>query len=134
MLCRRPGISARARARRSSGPTPSRRRTAVTLGVVVAVLFVANLLPRFGPAHASLLYGPALAAALLAFARRRGLSWDDLGLARGRWRRGAAYAVCASALVGVCYAVAAAFPATRLAFWIPGTTWLRARLCSPRLW
>jgi membrane protease YdiL (CAAX protease family) len=60
--------------------------------------------------------GPAVAGGLLAVARYRGLSWDDLGLARASWRTGAAYAAVAVALVGTAYAVGAAVPFIRMAF------------------
>jgi CAAX protease family protein len=97
-------------------PAPSRRRTAVTLGVVIAVLVAVNALVRFLPTHAGLILRPAVACGLLAVARYRGLSWDDLGLARASWRTGTAYAAVAVVLIGAAYAVAAAVPFIRMAF------------------
>jgi membrane protease YdiL (CAAX protease family) len=54
--------------------------------------------------------------ALVLLARRSGLSWDDLGLGRHAWRRGALVALGSIALVAAVYAVAVALPATRTAF------------------
>jgi len=92
------------------------RRTLVAIALVIAVLVGVNLADRFGPPHAGLVIGPLVAAALLVVARRAGLSWDDLGLARRSWRRGAAYAAVAVTLVAGGYAVGAALPETRPAF------------------
>ena len=95
---------------------PNRRRTLITLGVVVAVLVGVNVIDRFGPAHTALVLGPLVAIALVVLARRAGLSWDDLGLARRTWGKGAAYAAVAVVLVAGGYALGAALPATRAAF------------------
>jgi membrane protease YdiL (CAAX protease family) len=58
----------------------------------------------------------ATSAALLAHARARGLGWGELGLAQATWRRGLGWASTAAAAVAGGYAVAAAAPATRIAF------------------
>ena len=53
------------------------------------------------------------AVALLVAARAGGLSWSDLGLARGRVRAAAAWGGAAAALVAAGYLLALALPATR---------------------
>jgi len=92
------------------------RRTLLALGVVIAVLAGVNLVDRFGPAHVGLVLGPAVAVALVVLARKAGLSWDDLGMARRSWGKGALYAVGAVILVAGVYAAGAAVPLTRAAF------------------
>jgi membrane protease YdiL (CAAX protease family) len=91
-------------------------RFAGTLLVVLAVLVAANLAHKYGPAVAGPVLGPVVALGLIGFARWRGLSWADLGLARQSWSRGAGYAAALVALVAVAYAAALAVPAGRLAF------------------
>lgn len=91
-------------------------RFASILAVVLTVLAGANVLHKYGPAGFGLVLGPAVAVALLVFARRSGLSWHDLGLSRRTWVRGTTYAACAVGLVAAVYAVAAALPLTRTAF------------------
>lgn len=86
------------------------------LGVVLGLLAGVNLLDHFGPARTSLVLGPLVAVALLVLSRRSGLSWDDLGLARHSWRRGALVAAGSVLLVAVVYGVAVLLPATRPAF------------------
>lgn len=88
----------------------------MTLVPIVGLLVGVNLLHEIGPAHAGLVLGPAVAPLLVVLARRHGLSWDDLGMARRSWRKGTAYAAVAVALVGGVYAAAALLPATRAAF------------------
>jgi uncharacterized protein len=66
--------------------------------------------------HASLIVGPVGAAGLLAIARWAGLSWQELGLGRGTWRRGLLWGLCAIGAVAVVFAVGAALPQTRDAF------------------
>jgi membrane protease YdiL (CAAX protease family) len=75
-----------------------------------------NLMDHFGPARTSLVLGPLVTVALLAIGRRSGLSWDDLGLGRRSWARGAVVALASALLVALIYAVAVSVPATRLAF------------------
>ena len=83
--------------------------------IVIAVLVVVNVVD-VRVAHASLVLGPAGAAGLLALARWAGLSWAELGLGRGTWRRGLRWALVAIGVVAVLFAVAAALPLTRSAF------------------
>jgi CAAX protease family protein len=97
-------------------PVASRRRFAATLALVLAALVAVNVLDKFGPAHTGLVLGPAIAVLLIVLARRHGLSWDDLGLARRSWLKGAGYALAAVLTVAAGYGVAAAIPATRTAF------------------
>jgi membrane protease YdiL (CAAX protease family) len=66
--------------------------------------------------HASLAVGPASAVVLLWLARCAGLSWAELGLGPGTWRRGAAWAAAIIGVVGVVLAAGAALPLTRHAF------------------
>jgi membrane protease YdiL (CAAX protease family) len=99
-------------------PVPGRAppRPGLTLTLVVAVLAVVNVLDEYGPARTSLVLGPAAAAGLVLVARRAGLSWRDLGLARNTWLRGAAWAAAGTGVAAAGYAVAAAVPAVRPAF------------------
>ena len=77
---------------------------------VVAFLVLVNVID-IQVAHASLVLGPAGAAGLLALARWAGLSWAELGLGRGTWRRGLRWALAAIGAVAVVFAVGAAAPA-----------------------
>jgi membrane protease YdiL (CAAX protease family) len=83
---------------------------------MVAVLVVVNIADKYGPRHTGLVVGPVVALGLVAFARRVGLSWDDLGLARRRVARGCVYAAVAIAFVAAVYLLGVALPATRTAF------------------
>jgi uncharacterized protein len=87
----------------------------VAVPVVIAILVCVNVVDVKVP-HASLVSGPAIAAGLITLARLAGLSWQDLGLGKGTWRRGATWAAVEIAAVAVVYAVGAALPATRNAF------------------
>jgi uncharacterized protein len=95
------------------GESPGRLGWAVA--VVVAVLIVVNVVDA-RVVHASLVLGPAGAAGFLALARWAGLSWQELGLGRGTWRRGLIWAAGAIGAVAVVFAAGAALPATRHAF------------------
>ena len=117
--CRRrgAGASAAAHPQRMSQRPQSRVRivSMARLLLVVATLVVVNVVDD-RVARASLLLGPVAAAWLLLVARRSGLSWQDLGLGPGTWRRGGAWAGVLIAAVAVVYAAGAALPATRHAF------------------
>ena len=106
------GLSWGAMAATSSGP-PGRLGWAT--GAVVVVLAGVNVADN-RVAHASLVLGPAGAAGLLALARWAGLSWQELGLGRGTWRRGLAWAFAGIGAVAVVFAAGAALPLTRSAF------------------
>src|SRR5207244_13639250 len=82
---------------------------------VLAVLALVNVIDA-RVAHASLVLGPAGAAGFLAIARWAGLSWQELGLGRGTWRRGLIWAAGAIGAVAVVFALGAALPLTRDAF------------------
>lgn len=83
--------------------------------VVVVVLAVVNVVDVL-VAHASLAVGPVCAALLLVIARAAGLSWRELGLGTGTWRRGLTWAGAEIAAVAVVLAAGAALPLTREAF------------------
>jgi membrane protease YdiL (CAAX protease family) len=91
-------------------------RFALSLSAVLFLLVVLCVGRTYGPASSGLMLGPVAAAVLIAFSRRRGLTWSDLGLSRHTWARGAVYAVVAVAVVAAVYAVAAMVPLTRAAF------------------
>jgi membrane protease YdiL (CAAX protease family) len=82
---------------------------------VVAILAVVNVVDVRVP-HASLGVGPACAAMLLAIARLAGLSWAELGLGPGTWRRGLKWAAAMAGVVALVLAAGAALPLTREAF------------------
>jgi len=83
----------------------------VVIALLAAVAALQGLLPR----ASGLVVAPSVTLALVALARWTGLSWDDLGLARRSWRRGALYGGVAVTLVAAGYAVIAAVPLTRMA-------------------
>jgi membrane protease YdiL (CAAX protease family) len=91
-------------------------RFTAALAGVLAVLVTANLLRFLGPAGTGLVLGPTVAVGLVILARRSGLTWHDLGLARRTWLRGAVYAAAAVGTVLAVYAVGIAVPLTRSAF------------------
>jgi membrane protease YdiL (CAAX protease family) len=78
----------------------------------LATLTLVNMIDN-RVAHASLVLGPASAAWLLLIARRAGLSWRELGLGAGTWRRGLAWAGAVIGAVALVFAAAAALPLTR---------------------
>lgn len=94
----------------------SHGRFSAIMAAILVLLVAVNVGRMYGPAGTGLVVGPVAAAALLAFARRCGLSWSDLGLSRRTWARGAAFAIGAIGLVSGAYAAAAALPMTRAAF------------------
>jgi membrane protease YdiL (CAAX protease family) len=98
---------------------PRTLRVTVTpeLAVVltVAILAVVNVVDVRVP-HASLGVGPGCAALLLVIARLAGLSWAELGLGPGTWRRGLTWAAVIIGAVALVLAVGAALPLTRDAF------------------
>src|SRR5690348_16603971 len=97
----------------TSGAPPGRIGWAVA--VVIVVLAAVNVID-IRVAHASLVLGPVGAAGFLAIARWAGLSWQELGLGRGTWRRGLIWAAGAIGAVAVVFAVGATLPLTRDAF------------------
>ena len=85
------------------------------IGVVLVVLVAVNVVGVL-VSHAALIAGPAGAVGLLALARWAGLSWQELGLGPGTWRRGLAWAGAEIAAIAVVFAAGAALPLTRGAF------------------
>jgi membrane protease YdiL (CAAX protease family) len=82
----------------------------------VAVVVAANLLNNHWLPRRSVTTSVVASVALLTQARRRGLTWSDLGLDRATRRRGLVWALRSAATVGVVYAVAFATPRLRTAF------------------
>src|SRR6201996_4641013 len=89
--------------------------TGLAVVVTIVILAVVNVVDVTVP-HASLAVGPVCAAVLLALARLAGLSWAELGLGPGTWRRGLAWAAAAIGIVALVLAAGAALPLTREAF------------------
>jgi membrane protease YdiL (CAAX protease family) len=83
--------------------------------VVVVILAVVNV-ADVRVAHASLAVGPVCAAVLLAIGRAAGLSWQEMGLGAGTWRRGFTWAAAGTGAAAVVLGAAAALPLTRHAF------------------
>ncbi|MGE5134004.1 MAG: lysostaphin resistance A-like protein [Gemmatimonadota bacterium] len=91
------------------------RAALIGTALVVAALAALNVIEHY--VHASgLLIAPIAAAALLVFARVRGLTWEQLGLSRARLRAGALWGGGAIAVVALIYVVGVLLPATRSAF------------------
>ena len=87
------------------------------LAVVAAIVVLAavNVVDVRVP-YAALAVGPCCAALLLWLARLAGLSWAELGLGAGTWRRGLRWAGAEIGVVAVVLAAGAALPLTRAAF------------------
>lgn len=83
---------------------------------MVAVLGIANYLNNVALAGAYPWISVLEVLVLLLLARAAGLTFDDLGLARGTWRRGIRWGLVAALVVLVLYVVALAVPAGRDAF------------------
>jgi uncharacterized protein len=89
--------------------------TGLVVVVTIVILAVVNVVDVRVP-HASLAVGPACAAVLLALARLAGLSWAELGLGPGTWRRGMTWAAAVIGIAALVLAAGAALPLTRAAF------------------
>ena len=100
--------------RERTSDLPSGRLHWAVAIIVVFLVFVNVIDIRI--AHASLVLGPAGAVGLLALARWAGLSWQEVGLGAGTWRRGLIWAFGAIGAVAVVFAAGAALPLTRDAF------------------
>jgi uncharacterized protein len=98
---------------------PCRKRRGRSAGpavvVTVVILAIVNVVDVRVP-HASLAAGPLCGALLLWLARLAGLSWAELGLGPGTWRRGMTWAAAAIGIVALVLAVGAALSLTRDAF------------------
>ena len=84
--------------------------------VTVIVMASAELLAHLSSDALHVLPVPVAAVLVTAFARVRGITWAELGLARSTWGRGAAYGLAVAGLVLAVVAVVAAIPWTRSAF------------------
>lgn len=89
-------------------------RTVVDILVVVAALVAFNLTAHFAPTPVAVAAVPVGALLLLAFARARGLHWEDLGL--GNVGRGARHGLAAAGVTLLVVAIAASIPFTQSAF------------------
>lgn len=87
----------------------------LAVAITVVLLVVVNVVD-VRVAHASLVVGPVCAAVLLGLARLAGLSWQELGLGPGTWRRGMKWAGAIIGIAAVVLAAGAALPLTRDAF------------------
>lgn len=92
------------------------RAALVTAIASVVILACAEAVEHFTAGVVSALAVPAGALAVTALAVGRGISWDELGLARRTWGRGARYGLAAAGVVIAVVAMAAALPLTRNAF------------------
>lgn len=101
----------------SDAATTARHRGPAPVGsaVVVAALVAVNLAQHL--LHWDMLWlGPLGAVALLAFARWRGLTWTELGLARHQWLPGLRWGAGVVVVVALVYLGAVLIPTTRPAF------------------
>ena len=100
---------------RASAPAAPLISPVLAVAVTVVLLVIVNIVDVKVP-HAALVAGPAGAAVLLGLARLAGLSWRELGVGPGTWRRGLAWAGAIVGIVAVVLAAGAALPLTRAAF------------------
>ncbi|MGH3208432.1 MAG: lysostaphin resistance A-like protein [Trebonia sp.] len=84
----------------------------VALAITVVLLVIVNIVD-VEVQHAALVVGPVCAAVLLGLARLAGLSWAELGLGPGTWRRGLTWAAAIIGIAAVVLAAGAALPLTR---------------------
>ena len=96
-------------------PRALRISPGLAVAVTVVILAIVNVVDVLVP-HASLVAAPVCAAVLLGLARLAGLSWAELGLGPGTWRRGFAWAGAIIGIVALVLAAGAALPLTRDAF------------------
>ena len=91
------------------------RQAVIGSAAVVAVLAAINVARSLLPSS-TLWLSVFAAAALLFIARRSGLTWAQLGMARHRVRHGAAWAAGAIVVVAAVYVAGVMMPETRAAF------------------
>ena len=96
-------------------PRALRISPGLAVAVTVVILAIVNVVDVLVP-HASLVAAPVCAAVLLGLARLAGLSWQELGLGPGTWRRGLTWAAAIIGLAAIVLAAGAALPLTRDAF------------------
>ena len=87
----------------------------LAVAITIVLLVVVNVVD-VRVAHAALVVGPVCAVVLLGLARLAGLSWQELGLGPGTWRRGLTWAAAIIGLAAIVLAAGAALPLTRDAF------------------
>ena len=87
----------------------------LAVAATIVILGIVNVVDVLVP-HASLVAAPVCAAVLLGLARLAGLSWAELGLGPGTWRRGFAWAGAIIGIAALVLAAGAALPLTRDAF------------------
>jgi membrane protease YdiL (CAAX protease family) len=93
---------------------PAALRFSPRLATVITIVILAAVnVVDVGVPHAALVVGPVCAALLLWLARMAGLSWPELGLGPGTWRRGLVWAGAIIGIVAVVLAAGAALPLTR---------------------
>ena len=93
-----------------------RLRVQALVAVTVLLMASAELLAHRSSGSLHVLAVPVAAVGVTALARRWGISWAELGLARSTWRRGAAYGLAVAGIVLLAVAVVAVLPWTRSAF------------------
>ncbi len=86
----------------------------VATGVVIATLVAVNVVQHL--VWQAWWLGPAVAGALLVFARWNGLTWHELGLHRHRHRSGLRWGLGVIAVVAVIYLIGVLLPVSRTAF------------------
>jgi membrane protease YdiL (CAAX protease family) len=92
------------------------RRLVLAVTAVLTLLAGVKVATWFGPVGTGVVAGPVIAGILVLLARRAGLSWDDLGLARRAVRRGALWAGIAVVVVAAVLMTGVAIPWIRSAF------------------
>jgi len=86
------------------------------IALVVAILAAGELVAHFVDSSYGVVAIPVAALVVTVVALRSGITWDELGLARSTWSRGARYALVLAGAVTVVVAVMAAIPAFRSVF------------------
>lgn len=96
-----------------ANPTLQRRPLAVSVAAVIVVLVVWNVLSNTLPPGGQLPISVIGAAGLVLIARRSGLEWSDLGLARKNLGDGVRVGAIAAGVLVLALITAAAIPDTR---------------------
>ncbi len=100
----------------SDRPVGRPRRAALLAAVTVVGLMVAVNLADHVLHWNSLVLGPLAAGLLVLFARRRGLTWWELGLGRQTHGRGLRWGAGVVGVIAAAYAIGVMLPPTRSAF------------------
>ncbi|MFW0785072.1 CPBP family intramembrane glutamic endopeptidase [Gordonia sp. CPCC 206044] len=99
-----------------STDVPSRTRSLLLLGAVVAMLVVTNVLAHFAGHWVGIVVVPVAAVLLVGGSRLAGMRWREMGLSPKELRAGVPYALAAVVAVFAVVSVAVAIPATRQFF------------------